>query len=73
MLLAEFMNLGEVVSIWYYDASYTLNRLDDKRSRLLTVSIEDLGNIIHIVVPDRLSSRRGNGANVGYVGTVVVF
>ena len=72
VLLAESLNLGEVVVIGDHDTSLTLNGLNDDGGSLLAVGLEDLFNVGDVVVSDGLASGRRGGTNVGDVGAIVV-
>lgn len=72
VLLAESLNLGEVVVIGDHDTSLTLNGLNDEGGSLLAVGLEDLFNIGDVIVSDGLAGGRRGGTNVGDVGAIVV-
>lgn len=72
VLLAEGLDLGEVVFSGDHDTSLTLDGLDDDGGRVLAVGLEDLFNVADIVVSDGLAGGGRGGANVGDVGAIVV-
>lgn len=72
VLLAESVDLGQVVFVGDNNTSLTLNGLNDESGGVLAMGLQNLLQVGHVVVTDRLAGGGRGGANVGDIGAVVV-
>lgn len=72
VLLAKSVHLGQVVVVGNDNTGLALDGLNDEGGGVLSMGLQDLFQVGHIVVTDRLAGGGRGGANVGDVRAVVV-